>query len=197
MQVSGNTFVSCSVTTSSGSFGGAVSVYYGFSDGVNLAFSISTNRVSVQFEGNACQLCTASLTSTAQFGNVYGGCLSVYTGPFFSVTLASITIGGSIVANSPSVSVQRNMFSNCSARSTDGCNSYGGAVSVYYGTYVIATTTSDSVMAISGPTQVSNAAHVIANNVATNCSAVIGSPTASLSGSNAYGACADPRCFDS
>ena len=71
-------------------------------------------------------------------------------------------------------------------------------MSYYVGAYAFAySANGNSSIAVIGLTLASNETHVIANNVATNCSAVIGSPTANLSGSNAYGACADPRWFDS
>ena len=72
-------------------------------------------------------------------------------------------------------------------------------MSYYVGAYAYAynDANGNSSIIVIGLTLASNAAHVIANNVATNCSAGIGNPTASLFGSNAYGACADPRCFDS
>ena len=75
-------------------------------------------------------------------------------------------------------------------------------MSYYVGAYAYAYSNyGNSAITVIGLTLASNAAHVIANNVATNCSVLSAAVASSTSygsgstGSNAYGACADPRCF--
>ena len=73
-------------------------------------------------------------------------------------------------------------------------------MSYYVGAYAYAYSNyGNSAITVIGLTLASNAAHVLANNVATNCSVLSSSTSygSGSNGSNAYGACADPRCFDS
>ena len=77
-------------------------------------------------------------------------------------------------------------------------------MSYYVGAYAFAySANGNSSIAVIGLTLASNETHVIANNVATNCSAAVANSVDSassgsgLNGASAYGACADPHWFDS
>ena len=105
---------------------------------------------------------------------------------------ARVSIVGFVLANSSTVTFRDNpVVRNCAASIFNGfvgSNSYGGVLSIYYGTYAYAASfgNADATITITGRTFVSNAAHIIASNIATNCSAAV---SYGPSGSTAYGAC--------
>ena len=129
-----------------------------------------------------------------------GGAVSYYVGAYVyaaggvegNFNTARVSIVGFVIINSSTVTFRDNpVVRNCAAsifNGYSGSNSYGGVLSIYYGTYAYAASfgNADATITITGRTFVSNAAHIIASNIATNCSAVVSS---GYYGSSAYGAC--------
>jgi hypothetical protein len=175
------------------SYGGAVSLYYG----LEAVDSLVVQNARSAFVNNECR--SSSITnSVGTGGNAYGGCLSVYVGPWnINLRLGTPNKVGSL-SSSMQTNISGNTITNCSAQRTSplniqydprfgdpsskGANVYGGGISVAVGAYSYSD--SSSIITFSGSTTVSNTSYTISSNTLTNCNA-----TSSVSGGgNSFGA---------
>jgi trimeric autotransporter adhesin len=170
-------------------YGGAVSLYYAFRVS---PLTVVSNALS-SFTNNRCLDCSI-LASGGMAGNVYGGCLSVYTGAWNANSDVSAS-NVSLVVDRMLAKVRGNDFSNCSAIATRGSvaigsNVYGGAVSFVVGFFHYSQGGS-----LFGDTAVSSSSYTVSNNTLTNCIALSStsnfssssSSSSSSNGTNVYG----------
>jgi hypothetical protein len=150
------------------SFGGAVSLYYGFRSALSLAVHASV----FSFLDNVCR--SSGITSRlGSAGNSYGGCLSVYAGAWTVSSFSGVGTGP-VVVNGLHLNVSRNSIVNCSASIhkealyTGGSNAYGGGISLVIGSYLYNRANG----VISGATSAINCLYTISLNSISGCAAI-------------------------
>jgi len=171
-------------------YGGGLSVYFGFSAGLQLldvaSFSLALHRNDFA----RCYVIFSSYRDEYSGGNVYGGGVSVYMGVYSSSLNpngdAVAAVGDTAVRNA-SVRVETASFTSCSATTMGlyGGNSYGGSFSLYLGGYAwsVSLSSSSSSSSTSGSTTASGVSVSISNVNSSGCSAT----TTGLYGGNSYG----------
>jgi hypothetical protein len=173
-------------------YGGAVSVYFGLSSGLQLLY---VSFFNLHLQSNVFTNCVVTVSSS-RGGNSYGGGVSLYIGGYSSVmsSNAKSTVGGTMVHNA-SVFVNTAKFLSCSARRVQlqsanvFCgNSFGGSFSFYIGAYAWSSSDgSGSSMSSSGPTTASGLRVVIKKSPCRGCFALTLSSGSFITSNNAFG----------
>jgi hypothetical protein len=131
---SSNTQVKTAGVQYGNTYGGAVSLYYGF----RAASSLQVWDVTSSFTNNICHSAVIS-ARVGIGGNAYGGCLSVYAGAWNVRATGGSSFGSGLI-DSMRVFIDNNSVTNCSASITmyelaNGTNVYGGGISIAMGAY--------------------------------------------------------------
>ena len=115
-------------------YGGAISVYFGLSAGLQL---LDVSFFNLVLQSNVFTNCVVS-SSPNLGGNVYGGAVSLYMGGYSSFVSQNAAVGDTVVRN-VSVNINTAQFTSCSATRSSiasyGANAYGGSFSFYIGAY--------------------------------------------------------------
>jgi hypothetical protein len=174
-------------------YGGAISVYFGLSVGLQL---LDVSFFNLVLQSNVFTNCLVS--SNPSFGgNVYGGAVSLYVGgysSFRSQNGAAMAAVGDTVVRNVNVNLNTAQFTSCSAMSSHngsrprGANAYGGSFSFYIGAYAWSSSVAASSSSACGTTTASVVNISVSNASSSNCRAVTTASGGSASlGANSYG----------
>jgi len=186
----GNTFSSNAVNLVLNNVISATSQAVGGGGCISVLYNLNVSRSRVTIDGNAFQNCLVqmsgfnnkSLSSQGsvlnwgiQFGNLYGGAVSLYYGLSAMASLDVHDVTSAFTNN------------QCQGSGIIGSvgvagNAYGGCLSVYAGAWSVTTQGSSSI----GDVSVSGMIATISGNRIVNCSAAVNSQSATYSG-NIYG----------
>lgn len=180
-------------------YGGALSVYFGLSTGLQL---LNVSFFNLALHRNVFTRC--SLINCAIYGgNLYGGGVSVYMGGYsassnFTGGAAVAAIGDTIVRNI-SIIVDTAVFTTCMTKYAGGFlanlgnNVYGGSFSFYVGAYILSassnlfSSSSISSSSTSGLMTASDVLVFINNANSSDCSTIIAKEQYGGGVSNIYG----------
>ena len=171
-------------------YGGAISVYFGLSAGLQL---LDVSFFNLVLQSNVFTNCVVS-SSPNLGGNVYGGAVSLYMGGYssvFSAIGAAMAAVGDTVVRNVSVNLSTVQFTSCSAtRSSIGsvsANAYGGSFSFYIGAHAWSFSTAANSSSACGTTTASGVSVSVSNAPSSNCSAVTTTSGGRSFGANSYG----------
>ncbi len=179
VSISDNSFLDClaqivnapeSPRYFSGVYGGAVSIYYGLAP--SASSPVYVKAASTDFLSNICSFCSASITNLNSNINApatvgaYGGCLSVFIG----------NVGGNVgytIVQDSVFTASRNTISDCFAvaYSRMGAISFGGGVSVSFGSINTNSCRRRLDGCAVGSLNVKGTRVLASNNTVSNCSA--------------------------
>jgi hypothetical protein len=169
-------------------YGGALSVYFGLSAGLQQLF---VSHIGLVLRNNAFEKCTVNVS--VRSGNSYGGAVSIYMGGYSSsytgAAVAAAAVGDTVVRN-VSVTLDTARFASCSSRRQYvgygfGANVYGGSFSFYIGAYVWSLSTASSSSSACGATDVMGVDVRVRHVTSVDCSAM--SSSDQFYGANVYG----------
>jgi hypothetical protein len=146
-------------------YGGALSVYFGLSAGVQL---LDLHTFNLELYRNVFTRCAVLVFGdNTQFlnyaGNAYGGAVSVYIGAYSSSKISDAVVGDTVVRNA-NLSVETVTFSSCRAIVNQAGSAYGGSFSFYVGAFAWSYTGSKS-----GSTTSSGVSVFVKNITSSNC----------------------------
>ncbi len=175
-------------------YGGALSVYFGLSAGMQ---QLDVSFFNLVLQSNVFTNCVVRSSpgyGGSGSGNVYGGAVSLYMGgysSFFALNGAAVATAGDTVVRNVSVSLNTVQFTSCSATSSNigsnGANAYGGSFSFYIGAYAWSYSSASSSSSACGTTTASGVSVSVSNTRSSNCSAVTTTSGGSSYGANSYG----------
>ncbi len=171
-------------------YGGAISVYFGLSAGLQ---QLDVSFFNLVLQSNVFTNCVVS-SNPYSGGNVYGGAISLYMGGYSSFSsqngAAMAAVGDTVVRN-VSVNLNTAQFTSCSATSSNdgsyGANAYGGSFSFYMGAYAWSYSSAASSSSACGSTTASGVTVSVSNAPSFNCSALITYSGVESFGANSYG----------